>query len=148
MKGLAQRISVFISLIWLGMILGISFLEAPVKFTAPSVTLPVGLDIGRHVFAVFNKVEIVWALAVLMLFLIMRPGLKPGLFLMVVGTVLAVQSAWLLPLLDQRAALIIKGEVPPASFHHSFYVILEIVKAAALGVYGFLSLFRREQGHD
>ncbi len=27
-------------------------------------------------------------------------------------------------------------------------MILEIVKAAALGVYGFLSLFRREQGHD
>ncbi len=146
MNALAYRLSIIISLVWLGMILGISFLEAPVKFTAPSVTLPVGLDIGRHVFAVFNRVEIVWALATLALVLIARPGLKYGLPLMAAWAVLAVQSAWLLPVLDQRVALILKGEVPPASFHHSLYVILEIVKAAALMTYGFLTLFRGAHG--
>jgi hypothetical protein len=47
---------IFIEFIWAGMLSGRSFLEAPVKFTAPSITLAIGLDVGRHVFAVFNKV--------------------------------------------------------------------------------------------
>ena len=33
--------------VWLGMVLAISFLEAPLKFRAPGVTLPPGLGIGR-----------------------------------------------------------------------------------------------------
>jgi hypothetical protein len=28
---------------WLGMVIGISFIEAPVKFRAPGVTIPLGL---------------------------------------------------------------------------------------------------------
>jgi hypothetical protein len=32
--------------VWLGMVLAISFLEAPLKFRAPGVTLPPGLGIG------------------------------------------------------------------------------------------------------
>jgi len=33
---------------WLGMVLAISFLEAPLKFRAPDVTLRIGLGIGRR----------------------------------------------------------------------------------------------------
>ena len=148
MKAMAYRLSIFVSLVWLGMILGISFLEAPVKFTAPSVTLPVGLDIGRHVFGVFNKVEIVWALATLVLVLMARPGLKSGLPLAMAWVALAIESTWLLPALDQRVAAILEGKLPPASFHHRLYVILELVKAASLGAYGYLTLFPRERGND
>lgn len=35
--------------VWLGMVLAISFLEAPLKFRAPGVTIPLGLGIGRIV---------------------------------------------------------------------------------------------------
>ena len=59
--------------VWAGMVLGISFLETPVKFTAPSVTLPIGLDVGRHVFGAFNKVEIVATLLICGLLIGMRP---------------------------------------------------------------------------
>lgn len=38
---------VVVCLVWAGMVIGISFLEAPVKFMAPSLTRPVGLDVGR-----------------------------------------------------------------------------------------------------
>ena len=148
MKAMAYRLSIFVSLVWLGMIVGISFLEAPVKFTAPSVSLAVGLDIGRRVFGVFNKIEIIWALTTLILVLIARPGLKYGLPLAVVWAALMIESIWLLPALDQRVTMILEGKVPPASLHHSFYVILEFVKVAALGTYGYLALFRREQGSD
>ena len=36
--------------VWLGMVLAISFLEAPLKFRAPGVTLALGLSIGRVVY--------------------------------------------------------------------------------------------------
>jgi hypothetical protein len=39
-----------VTFVWLGMVLAISFLEAPLKFRAPGVTIPVGLGIGRLVF--------------------------------------------------------------------------------------------------
>jgi hypothetical protein len=40
--------------VWLGMVLAISFLEAPLKFRAPDVTLRIGLGIGRIVFRALN----------------------------------------------------------------------------------------------
>lgn len=43
---------------WLGMLLGVSFLEAPLKFRAPGVTPQLGLGIGRVVFAALNRVEV------------------------------------------------------------------------------------------
>lgn len=42
---------------WLGMVLAISFLEAPLKFRAPDVTLRIGLGISRIVFRALNVVE-------------------------------------------------------------------------------------------
>jgi hypothetical protein len=43
------------AILWLGLLLGVSFLATPAKFLAPSLALPVALDVGRHTFAVFNK---------------------------------------------------------------------------------------------
>ncbi len=51
--------------VWLGMVLGISFLETPLKFRAPGVDLRTGLAIGRLVFGALNTAEIVLAAAVL-----------------------------------------------------------------------------------
>ncbi|WP_030167297.1 MULTISPECIES: hypothetical protein [Actinomycetes] len=42
----AQAISTASVLIWLGMVLAISFLEAPLKFRAPGVDLKTGLGSG------------------------------------------------------------------------------------------------------
>ena len=42
---------------WLGMVIAISFIEAPLKFRAPGVTLPIGLGIGRLVFRALNTTE-------------------------------------------------------------------------------------------
>jgi hypothetical protein len=43
--------------VWPGMVLAISFLEAPLKLRAPGVTLAIGLGIGRLVFRALNLVE-------------------------------------------------------------------------------------------
>ena len=50
MTDLAIRVAAAATLIWLGMVLAISFLEAPLKFRAKGLELPVGLAIGRIVF--------------------------------------------------------------------------------------------------
>ena len=54
-----------VSFTWLGMVLAISFLEAPLKFRAPGVTVPLGLGIGRLVFRALNRVEMVLLVLVL-----------------------------------------------------------------------------------
>ena len=53
--------------IWLGMVLAIS-IEAPLKFRAPGITLPLGLGIGRLVFRALNTAEIVLATATALTF--------------------------------------------------------------------------------
>ncbi|OOK82815.1 putative transmembrane protein [Mycobacterium kansasii] len=60
-------IEVAITFVWLGMVLAISFLEAPLKFRAPNVTLQIGLGIGRLVFRALNTVEVGFALVLLAL---------------------------------------------------------------------------------
>lgn len=57
-----RAIEVAVTFVWLGMVLAISFLEAPLKFRAPNVTLQIGLSIGRLVFRALNTVEVVFAL--------------------------------------------------------------------------------------
>src|SRR5436305_9882518 len=46
-------------LVWLGMVLGISVLETPLKFRAPGITRALGLGIGRLVFRALNLTELV-----------------------------------------------------------------------------------------
>jgi hypothetical protein len=126
-KAFLHRLTVGLSLIWLGMILGISFLEAPVKFMAPSVTLEIGLDIGRYVFGVFNKVECALAIALAILVLIIRQKDRWVILLGVVWSSLALQTFWLLPFLDDSVGLILQGQT------------------AALAVYGFRAFWGREK---
>ena len=47
--------------VWLGMVLAISFLEAPLKFRAPGITIQLGLGIGRLVFRALNICEVALA---------------------------------------------------------------------------------------
>lgn len=119
--------------VWIGLLLGVSFLATPVKFLAPSLPLAVALDVGRHTFAVFNKVE--WLLAVTTLILLfgVRSRLS-GLMIIVICVVVAAETLWLLPELDRRVALIIAGQQPVASTRHNLYIVLEIVKLIALVV--------------
>jgi carbon starvation protein CstA len=142
-----HRLSAGIGLIWLGMILGISFLETPLKFRAPSVSLEIGLDIGRYVFGAFNQVECALALVMVKFVLIIR--LK-GRWLIPLGAVwlsLVLQTVWLLPILNARVELIVQGQTPGPSFTHTLYVVLEILKAIALTLYGFGNLLI-EQNKD
>jgi hypothetical protein len=127
-------------MLWAGVLIGVSFLAAPAKFSAPSLSLAVAMDVGRQEFGVLNLVEIGLAVVTLALFALARPSHVVGLGLAVAAVVVAVQALWLLPVLDARALLIIQGEAPPAAPWHTLYVVLEASKLLILLVAGWLAL--------
>jgi len=129
-------ITVAVPFVWLGMVLAISFLEAPLKFRAPGVTLPLGLGVGRLVFRALNVAET--ALVVLLAVAGAAAGM-PGAgwgLLAVLAAVLAVQVLLLRPRLDRRAGQIMAGQAPPPARLHLAYIGLEGAKALALPVLG------------
>ncbi|MCE3278634.1 MAG: hypothetical protein K0S44_825 [Bacteroidetes bacterium] len=131
---------VLICLIWAGMVIGISFLEAPVKFTAPSLTLQVGLDVGRHVFGAFNKVEIVFSV---LCFVILIAGKLPLKLIIAGGAavcMLLLETFWLLPVLDERALKIIAGETPEGTSPHMWYIVFDLVKLVSLIAAGYMGM--------
>lgn len=132
---------------WIGFVCAISFLEAWLKFRAPGVTLPIGLGIGRLVFAALNKVEWVFAIAILISSLKNWKNDKPNLLFALVVLTLLLQTIWLLPALDHRAERYIKGENVPASYLHFYYVVIEGLKITALFIFG-IRLFKQEESSD
>lgn len=129
--------------IWIGFVGAISFMEAWLKFRAPGVTLPIGLGIGRLVFAALNKIEWLLFLSILISFFPFRNIVKAGkMTLLLLGFILIMQTTWLLPALDARAELYINGANVSPSNLHLYYVATEGIKMISLFVLG-ISLFRR-----
>ena len=128
------------SLIWIGFLLAISFMEAPLKFQAPSVTLPIGLEVGRIVFGTLNKVEWILLMMILLSLVLKSSTRSTNLILASITFILIFQTFYLLPELDKRAAMIISGRYPDPGNTHFFYVVLEVVKLILLSTstYGFI----------
>ncbi len=140
---LFRILQIAIPFIWFGMIGAISFMEAPLKFTAPNITLALGLGIGRIVFQTLNKIEIVLAVLMLVSLFARRPkGNFPVYSFAVIFILLLLETIWLLPLLDARAAEVINGTVPPYSNLHFIYIALDAVKFLLLFALG-VSLVRQ-----
>ena len=126
--------------VWLGMVLAISFLEAPLKFRAPGVTLPIGLGIGRLVFRALNVCEAVLA-AALVASLSIRPStISAAIAAGVAVVVLIAQVLAVRPALTRRSEATLAGAEVPRSQAHFVYVGLEIAKVIALLVTGVLLL--------
>lgn len=129
-------IQVAITFVWLGMVLAISFLEAPLKFRAPNVTLPIGLGIGRLVFRALNTVELVFAVAIALAALMNRPPTTAMVAFVVAAGALAVQLVAVRPRLNRRSDEVLAGSEGPRSRGHHAYVALELIKVLALLVAG------------
>jgi hypothetical protein len=127
------------ALFWCGLLIGVSFLATPAKFLAPSLSMPVALDVGRQTFAVFNRTECVLLVATAIVWLLSARGRTTGVLLVMTSAIVLLETLWLLPLLDARVGLIIAGQTPPASSLHSGYVVLEAVKAIALLATGIIA---------
>lgn len=122
--------------VWLGLLLGLSFIETPLKFLAPGITVPLGLGIGRLVF---------WALAiagaVLLLSLTLLAAARPRtdrggwVVLGALWLILAVQSLAIRPALSARSDIVIAGGDPGPSVLHYVYIATDLILVALLVVW-------------
>ena len=136
----ASAVTVAVVFVWLGMVLAISFLEAPLKFRAPNVTLQIGLGIGRVVFRALNTVEVVLAIVVLVATIASPPPAGAATALAVAFAALALQIGVVRPRLNRRSDQVLAGLDAPRSRSHYVYIGLETVKALALATGGILLL--------
>lgn len=130
-------LQIAVPFIWFGLVGGISFLEAPLKFQAQGITVPLGLGIGRLVFFALNKIEIALTVLMIFSFVKIRPKNRfPLVLFAIVAFLLLLETVWLLPVLDARALLVISGEVPPHSNLHLIYIAFDVVKFVLLFALG------------
>ena len=126
--------------VWFGMTAGISLLEAPVRFTAPTITRAVALDVGRVVFQALNKAELVALILLLLLVRISGKARELWTYCSVIVLIVLAQSIWLLPVLAARSELIVSGIEPAPSMAHAAYATTELLKLILLLALGFRSL--------
>jgi len=140
MTELAIRVAAAATLIWLGMVLAISFLEAPLKFRAEGLELRVGLAIGRIVFRALNIAEVIWAVVIAVCLSV--TGASGAVLVIAALTVvlLAVQLVLVRPALNRRSARVLAGHDAPRSHAHHAYIGLEALKLGALVALGAVLL--------
>ena len=136
----ASAVAAAAAFVWLGMVVAISFIETPLKFRAPGVTLQIGLGIGRLVFRALNVCELVLAAAMLASFASARPALgspsRPAS-----PSSPCLRRYWGCgPVLPRRSEAALAGAEAPRSRAHWVYVGLEVVKVIALLITGVLIL--------
>ena len=130
--------------VWLGMVIAISFIEAPLKFRATGVTLPIGLSIGRLVFRALNSAEAVFA-TVLLVSVASATSCRPR----ECSPPWQSRSRFCFSnsrssgrALTRRSDRVLAGEDAPRSAGHHAYVGLELVKVIALLATGIFLLAR------
>ncbi len=134
----SSRVAVAAVFVWLGMVLAISFLEAPLKFRAPGVTLRVGLGIGRLVFRALNACEFVLAIVIAAALSTDDASVPINVALSVAVGTLLTQNVLVRLLLARRTAAVLAGDERPRSRAHFIYIGLELVKVIALSIAGVL----------
>jgi hypothetical protein len=137
---LAIKNPAYVCFIWFGMTAGVSLLATPIRFTAPTITRPVAMDIGRVVFAALNKAELVALVILLVVVRVSGRARELWAQCSVLILILLAQSVWLLPQLAQRAQQIVAGVEPAPSMLHGTYSSLELLKLVLLLYLGFRSL--------
>ena len=138
-----QALAVASVFIWLGMVLAISFLEAPLKFRAPGITVQLGLGIGRLVFRALNICEGVLAAVAIAAVLLGRTSTVTVLAVLVAAAALGAQVLAVRPRLTRRSdAVLADAAVAESgrSHAHVVYVGCEVVKVVALVAAGVLLL--------
>jgi len=137
-----QILIVMAAFFWAGAILSISFMEAPLKFNAPGITLELGLSIGRIVFHALNKLEWIMAITIFIGLIYVLKLKSYYWFFGIILTILFYQTFLLLPQLDARAEMVLAGNPPAKSYHHWLYIIVEAIKLICIIIFGTLFTYK------
>jgi len=134
-----------IAAIWIGLIIGVSFFAAPIKFTAVGVSLEQLLAVGKVTFQAFSWIELA-AFVLLVSVLVMNLTRRVVIGLVLLGLLVLIQKYGILPGLDTELDQTVAGETVEETNLHFIYVAMDCVKLAVLF---FLALIlRNERSHD
>ncbi|MGO1538690.1 MAG: hypothetical protein ACTHW3_04880 [Leucobacter sp.] len=128
--------------LWIGMVGAISFIEAPLKFQAPDITIPLGLGIGRLVFGALNIVEAITLIALLVISFLPRIARIRGTrlnFLIALTVVFIAKVAVVRPPLNARTDQVLSGANPGDSPWHYIYIACEVANLALLVILAVLT---------
>jgi hypothetical protein len=120
-----------IAAIWIGLILGVSFFAAPIKFTATGISLEQLLAVGQVTFRAFSWVELsAFVLLLCATLTNLTRGVVTGICLL--GLLMVIQKFGILPGLDTELNRTVAGETIEETSLHMFYVVIECLKLAVL----------------
>lgn len=137
----ARAMMLILPAVWIGLIIGISFIEAPLKFTAPGITIPLGLGIGRRVFLAMNITEVgIGVVLLLALLSLWRSRRTDGvayfgamrLYTFVALALLLIKTAIIRPLLAVETDAVLAGTSEGGSPTHYYYIGVEAILFIAL----------------
>ena len=135
-KNILLILLILLTFIWCGLLIGISFMEAPLKFQAPNITRELALGIGQLVFNALNKIELFFAGMMVLCLIILKPRMNIWIGYAIPFLILLLQTLILFPILDVRINEILAGNEPEPSSHHIIYIISEVIKLASLIIVG------------
>lgn len=119
-----------------GMIAAISFIEAPLKFQAPGITIPLGLGIGRLVFTALNIATGLLLLIYVLLTLFPAPvrvrERKRSVLSVCMVVLFAFEVGIIRPLLNARTDQVLAGAEPGKSPWHYIYIVCDMAMLVLL----------------
>ncbi|WP_343642969.1 hypothetical protein [Chryseobacterium sp.] len=117
-----------------GMFITISFLETPMKFQVPGITLPTALGLGKIMFGLSSKMQWGFLIVLLILMSVSRKNYTKidFIILIILFSILAIEQFWLLPILDSRVDLLSSGKSLSPTPLHDYFIYAETAKALML----------------
>ena len=122
-------------ILWFGLVAAISFIEAPLKFQAPGITIPLGLGIGRLVFFALNIAEGLLLVVMLLLALwpkMVRVSVSRLRWILALAVVFVLKIAVVRPPLNARTDQVLAGAEPGESPWHYVYIAADLITMVLL----------------
>ncbi|MYM22634.1 hypothetical protein GTP46_08245 [Duganella sp. FT135W] len=112
--------------LWAGVVLGVSFVAQPAKFSTPGLARPIALATGRQMFQATQVLES--CLSILAITLLMITGSRLRWPTFSAGAILVLQILVLMPPLSERVNARLTGKTLAASPWHALFGISEVLK--------------------
>ncbi|HWL60771.1 MAG TPA: hypothetical protein VNQ48_07790 [Microbacteriaceae bacterium] len=109
--------------VWLGILGALAFIETPLKFLAPGVTVEIALGIGRLVLTTADLIGVGMLLVITLLSIRPRSSRSIWAVLEALWVVLIVQVAVVRPMLNARTDIVLAGGEAGESQLHTVYIV-------------------------
>jgi len=135
LRSIAHAVLRILPWLWLGIAIGISGIETPIRFRTPPITRDGAAMLGVAIFHALAYIELVMLVVVMGAAIFIRDRWIVGL-VAVLGFVVAIEHTLVVPVLTVRAHLLVQGAHLEPSSVHAWATALEATKMIVLGAIG------------